>query len=74
MKKVYIVIKNILDRLLSLIALIVLLPFFAIFAIIIKLESKGPVFFKQKRVGKNKEFFYIYKFRSHICLKMQRVI
>lgn len=64
MKKLYLIIKNILDRLLALIGLIILLPFFVIFAIIIKLESKGPVFFKQKRVGKNKKTFYIYKFRS----------
>ena len=40
------------------------MPFFIIFGIIIKAESKGPVFFKQKKVGKNKKFFYIYKFRS----------
>ena len=39
-------------------------PFFCIFAIIIKLESKGPVFFKQKRIGKDKKEFYIYKFRT----------
>lgn len=64
MKKTYKVIKTILDRILALIGLIILLPFFLIFAIIIKLESKGPVFFKQKRVGKNKKLFYIYKFRS----------
>lgn len=64
MKKTYIVVKSILDRILALIALILLSPFFLLFAIIIKIESKGPVFFKQKRVGKNKEFFYIYKFRS----------
>ncbi len=64
MEKAYIILKTVLDRFLSLVALIILLPFFIIFAIIIKLESKGPVFFKQKRVGKNKKFFYIYKFRS----------
>src|SRR5690606_2299215 len=33
-------------------------------AIIIKLDSKGPVFFKQKRTGKNKKAFWCYKFRS----------
>ena len=64
MNKKYIIIKNVLDFILSLLALIVLSPFFCIFAIIIKLESKGPVFFKQKRIGKNKKEFYIYKFRT----------
>ena len=64
MNKKYIIIKNVLDFILSLLALIVLFPFFCIFAIIIKLESKGPVFFKQKRIGKDKKEFYIYKFRT----------
>lgn len=64
MNKKYIIIKNILDFILSLLALIILLPFFSIFAIIIKLESKGPIFFKQKRIGKDKKEFYIYKFRT----------
>lgn len=57
-------IKRILDFIVSFIGLIILLPFFIIFSIIIKLESKGPVFFKQKRIGKNKKTFYIYKFRT----------
>lgn len=64
MKKAYLVLKRIIDFVLSLVAIIVLLPFIIIFAIIIKLESKGPVFFKQKRVGKNKKHFMIYKFRT----------
>lgn len=64
MKKAYLIIKRIIDFVLSLMAIIVLFPFFILFTIIIKLESKGPVFFKQKRFGKDKEFFYIYKFRS----------
>lgn len=64
MNKKYIIIKNILDFILSLLSLIILLPFFFIFAIIIKLESKGPIFFKQKRIGKDKKEFYIYKFRT----------
>ncbi|MGN1270510.1 MAG: sugar transferase [Clostridia bacterium] len=64
MNKKYIIIKNVLDFILSLLALIVLFPFFCIFAIIIKLESKGSVFFKQKRIGKDKKNFYIYKFRT----------
>ena len=55
-------IKNILDFLLAFIGFIILLPFFIIFSIIIKLESKGPIFFKQERIGKNKKHFKIYKF------------
>ena len=57
-------IKRTLDIILSLIGLLILLPFFVIFSVIIKLESKGPVFFKQKRIGKDKKTFYIYKFRT----------
>ena len=57
-------IKRILDIILSFIGLIILLPFMIIFSIIIKLESKGPVLFKQKRVGKDKKEFTIYKFRT----------
>lgn len=60
----YNIIKSILDRAMALIALIILSPIFLIVAIIIKIESKGPVFFKQQRVGKNKKLFNIYKFRS----------
>jgi len=63
-KKIYFFCKRLIDIVLSLIGLIILFPFFIIFAIIIKLESKGPVFFKQKRFGKNKKFFMIYKFRT----------
>ena len=56
--------KRPLDFLIALIALIILSPLFLLIAIWIKLNSKGPVFFKQKRVGKNKKLFEIYKFRS----------
>lgn len=55
---------NFLQRMVALIALIVLSPLFLIIAIFIKLESKGPVFFKQERVGKDNMNFMIYKFRS----------
>ena len=63
-KKIYFFFKRLIDIILSFIGLIILLPFFIIFSIIIKIESKGPVFFKQKRIGKNKKFFMIYKFRT----------
>lgn len=53
-----------LDFLLSLIGLILLSPVLVCLSIWVKLDSKGPVLFKQKRVGKDKKYFYIYKFRS----------
>ena len=57
-------IKRLLDVVLSLCALAVLSPVMLVVAILIKLDSPGPVFFKQKRFGKNRSFFEIYKFRS----------
>lgn len=56
--------KRMIDFLLALIGLIVLSPVFIILCIWIKLDSKGPILFKQKRVGINKTFFNIYKFRT----------
>lgn len=60
----YKIIKWILDRLLSLFAGIVFFPIFIIIGLIIKLTSKGPILFKQNRVGKNKKIFKIWKFRT----------
>ncbi|TLQ40706.1 sugar transferase [Ruoffia tabacinasalis] len=60
----YTIIKRIIDFILSLIAIIILSPLFLILAIWIKIDSSGPVFFKQKRIGKNRTFFQIYKFRT----------
>lgn len=57
-------IKTILDKVLSLIALIVLSPILLIAAIGIKLSSKGPVFYKAKRMGKDLNPLTIYKFRT----------
>ncbi|MCK6604131.1 MAG: sugar transferase [Bacteroidia bacterium] len=56
--------KRIVDLLISLIILILSVPFFIIIALIIKVESPGPIIFKQKRVGKDLRLFFIYKFRS----------
>ena len=56
--------KRVLDFILSLIGLVVLSPVLLIIALIIKTTSPGPVFFKQKRVGKNKTYFNILKFRT----------
>ena len=60
--KVYV--KRIIDFILSLCGLIILSPVFLILCIWIKLDSKGPILFKQKRVGKHKTYFNIYKFRT----------
>lgn len=57
-------IKRIIDFILALGGLIVLSPVFIILCIWIKLDSKGPILFKQKRVGINKTYFNIYKFRT----------
>ena len=56
--------KRIFDITLSLFGLIILLPFMLIIAILIKLDSKGPVFFKQIRVTKNGIEFKIFKYRT----------
>lgn len=57
-------IKRAFDICVSLLALIVLSPIMLIIAIAVKIDSKGPVIFKQKRVGKNGKPFNFYKFRS----------
>ncbi len=58
--------KRIFDVIASLFALIILSPVFVILAFIIKIGSKGPVFFKQERIGIYGKPFYIYKFRSMV--------
>ena len=57
-------IKRIIDILLSGLAIIILSPLLLILCIAIKLDSPGPIFFSQMRVGKNGKRFKIYKFRS----------
>lgn len=57
-------IKRGIDFTLSLIGLVVLSPVFLLLCVWIKLDSKGPILFKQKRVGKNKTYFPILKFRT----------
>ena len=59
-------VKRILDFTLSLLALIVLSPIMLILAIIIKIDSKGPIFFLQERLGRNGKVFKIIKFRTMI--------
>lgn len=59
-------IKRILDIVLSIIGLIILLPLLLIVSIAIKIDSKGPIIFKQDRLTKNGKVFSIYKFRTMI--------
>jgi lipopolysaccharide/colanic/teichoic acid biosynthesis glycosyltransferase len=56
--------KRVFDLFFSLIGLILLSPIFLLIALWIKLDSKGPVFFRQKRVGLYEKPFFIYKFRT----------
>lgn len=56
--------KRIIDFILSLMGIVVLSPVLLFLCLAIKLDSKGPIIFKQKRVGKNKTHFNIYKFRT----------
>ena len=58
------VVKRVLDFLLALAGTIVLSPLLLALAAWVKLDSKGPILFKQKRVGLHKEFFEIWKFRT----------
>ena len=60
----YLKVKRTLDFLFALIGLIILSPLFIVLILAIKLDSKGPVFFKQKRVGIHKTHFNILKFRT----------
>lgn len=60
----YLKVKRLIDILLSFIGLVILSPIFLILIICIKLDSRGPVFFKQNRVGINKKYFDILKFRT----------
>lgn len=63
-RKCYLLTKRIFDILVSGFCLIILLPVFLLIMILIKLDSKGNVFYKHKRIGKNGEYIYLYKFRS----------
>lgn len=63
-KGMYLFIKRIIDFVLSLVGCVVLSPLFLILCISIKVDSKGPILFRQKRIGLHKKCFYILKFRT----------
>ena len=60
----YKIFKRFCDFVFSLLLIIFLVPFFIIIGIIIKIDSKGNIFYIQKRIGKNNKTFYCYKFRT----------
>ena len=57
-------VKRLLDLIMAAILMIIFLVPMIIIGILIKFDSKGPVFFKQERTGKNGKIFLLYKFRS----------
>jgi exopolysaccharide biosynthesis polyprenyl glycosylphosphotransferase len=59
-------IKRVIDLVFSILPLILLSPFFLIISLAIKLDSKGPVFFKQERLGVHEKPFQVYKFRTMV--------
>ncbi len=63
-QKIYLPFKRFFDIVLSLLTIIVFSPLYIILAILVKCSSKGPIFFKQERIGKYKKHFKILKFRT----------
>ena len=70
--KTQLILKRLIDILLSLIGLVLLAVPFAIIALAIKLDSKGPVFFRQERVGKDGRSFKVWKFRTMVVGAVQK--
>ncbi|MFR2666535.1 MAG: sugar transferase [Clostridium sp.] len=64
--KIYLIAKRITDIVCSLVGLIILSPILLCTAIAIKIDSNGPILFKQDRVGKDEQIFSMYKFRSMV--------
>lgn len=68
----YVKLKCLISRLIGVIGLLVLWPLFILIAILIKLDSKGPVFFRQERLGYKGKIFNMYKFRS-MCVGAEQM-
>ena len=60
----YLIFKRLIDVLASLVILLFLFPFLILVVFLIKIDSKGPIFYLQSRVGKNGHLFKVYKFRT----------
>ncbi|WP_345894744.1 sugar transferase [Natroniella sulfidigena] len=65
-RRSWMIIKRVVDFIGSLFGLIILFPLFILIGVAIKLDSKGPIFFKQDRLGKDGQVFKIYKFRTMV--------
>lgn len=65
-KRIQLLIKRIFDFTVSLIGIVIVSPILLVISILIKLDSKGPILFKQIRVGKNGKPFKIFKFRTMV--------
>ena len=63
-KFIYNIVSGLIDKMMSLVSLVLFLPFILLVAIAIKLEDGGPILYSQTRLGKNGDTFAIYKFRS----------
>jgi lipopolysaccharide/colanic/teichoic acid biosynthesis glycosyltransferase len=66
MKAFYNILKRVFDLVFGLIGFLILSPIFLLIACAVKLDSKGPIFFKQARLGRKGKPYYIYKFRSMV--------
>lgn len=65
-RKIFLTVKRTSDVVISSITIIILMPLLLLIGILIKIDSKGPVMYKQKRIGKNGKYFMIYKFRTMV--------
>lgn len=70
-KIAYIIIKTVVDYIAAIILIIVLSPLFLVLSICIACDSKGPVIYKQERLGKNGRPFMLYKFRT-MCIDAEK--